>query len=122
MSKQDRLAKRMRWAARVIGLIAAVFLVTMLIGAAVVEGVEPVDIAGITLGLLATVALVGCISSWWWERLAAILLISTAIGFAIHIGIFAGRNHFLAWSMVGLPYLIAGVLLFASRRLSTRRA
>lgn len=122
MSDRHQLAKGMRWAARIIGSIAAVFLVTMLIGAVVVEGGEPVDIAGTTLGLLGAVALAACIASWWWERLAGILLILTAIGFAIHIGVFAGRNHFLAWSIVGLPYLIAGVLLFVSGRLLTKRA
>ena len=56
-SNQHRLAKRMRWAARTIGVIAAVFLVTMLIGAAIAGGVEPTDIAGNSLGLLGAVAL-----------------------------------------------------------------
>ena len=117
-SKQHRLAKRMRWAARVIGLGAAVFFVTMLIGSAVAEvlteGLEPITIEGILLGVLGVVALAGCIVSWWRERLAGILLVLAAVGFGIHIGVYAGRNHFLAWLMVGFPYLIASVLLFNS--------
>ncbi|UCH42151.1 MAG: hypothetical protein JSW16_04805 [Dehalococcoidales bacterium] len=103
-----------------IGLIAALFLVAMLIGAAVTEGVEPIGTAGITLGLLGILALASCILSWWREWLAAILLVLTAAGFGAHIGVFAGRNHFLAWLMVGFPYLITGVLFFVSRRLSTK--
>ena len=121
-SKRYRLAKRMRWAARVIGLIAVAFLGTMLIGSAIAEalttGLESITIEGILLGVLGAVALAGCIVSWWRERLAGILLVATAVGFGIHIGIFAGHNHFLAWLMVGFPYLVAGGLLLTSWWLS----
>ena len=125
-SKQYRLAKRMRWAARVIGLLAAGFLLTMLIGAAIAEvlaeGLEPITIEGILIGVLGVMALAGCIVSWWRERLAGILLVATAVGFGIHIGICAGRNHFLAWLMLGFPYLVAGGLLLTSWRLSRQPA
>ena len=120
MGSRNNLVKLMRWSGRVIGLIAALFLVAMLIGAAVTEGVEPIGTAGITLGLLGVMALASCIISWWREGLAGILLVLTAAGLGAHIGVFAGRNHFLAWLMVGLPYLVAGLLLFASHRLSTK--
>ena len=124
-NKQYRLAKQLRLAARVIGLLAAGFLLIMLIGAAISKVLAEgwgagIEIEGITLGILALIALAGCIVSWWRERLASILLISTAIGLAIHIGICAGRNHFVAWSVVGLPYLIAGVLLLYSWRPSSK--
>ena len=123
-SKQYRLAKRMRWAARVIGLVAAGFLLTMLIGSAIAEvlteGLGPITIEGILLGVLGAMALAGCIVSWWRERLAGILPVLTAVGLGIHIGICAGRNHFLAWSMVGLPYLVAGGLLLTSWQLSRK--
>ena len=121
--KQLRLAKRMRLAARVIGLGAAGFLLFMLIGAALTEGISQdivEAIQGISLGVLGLVALAGCVVSWWRERLASILLVSTAAGLGIHIGVCAGHNHFLAWLMVGLPYLVAGVLLFNSWRLSRK--
>jgi hypothetical protein len=66
------------------------------------------------------VALVGCILSWRRERVAGILLVVTAAALGAHIGIFAGQSHFLAWSMAGLPYLVAGVLLLSSWRLSRK--
>ena len=119
-SNQYRLAKRMRWAARAIGLVAAVFFIGMLIGSAVSEGVGPMTIESTTLVLLGAIGLAGCIVSWWRERLSAILLVLTAVGFGIHIGICAGRNHFLAWLIIGLPYLVAGILIFSSWRLSRK--
>ena len=119
-SNQYRLAKRMRWAARAIGLVAALFFIGMLIGSAVSEGVGPMTIESTTLVLLGAIGLAGCIASWWRERLSAILLVLTAVGFGIHIGICAGRNHFLAWLIIGLPYLVAGILILSSWRLSRK--
>ncbi|MFH1662348.1 MAG: hypothetical protein ABH934_00245 [Chloroflexota bacterium] len=114
-SKQYRLARRARLTGRVIGLVAAgfslVFLVAEVIGGAMAEDSAGDVIAGVLLAILVAIALAGCILSWWRERLAAILLVLVAIGLGIHIGVYAGRNHFLAWSMVGLPYLAAGGLL-----------
>jgi len=107
----------MRWAGRVIGLCAALFLLLMIIGGALAEGlgqnvVEAIQ--GISLGILGLMALAGAVISWWRERLAGILLVSTALGLGIHIGVCAGHSHVFAWSIVGLPYLIAGVLLLNS--------
>jgi hypothetical protein len=80
----------------------------MLIGSASAEVLtgEPgeIGVAGIALVLIGVVALAGCIVSWWWDQLAGILLILVAIGLAVHIGVYAGRNHFLAWPMLGFPY------------------
>ena len=125
-SKQYRLAKRMRWAARIIGLLAAGFCLLMLIGSTIAEVItgawattsQADIIQGSLIGVLGAIGLAGCIVSWWRERLASILLVLTAVGFGIHIGLCAGRNHFLVWLVMGFPYLIASVLLFVSWRLS----
>jgi len=110
----------MRWAARVIGLIAAVFFLGMLIGSAMSEGVGPITIESSTLVLLGAVALAGCIAPWWRDTTAGILLVLTSIGLGVHIGYFAGHNHVLAWSIIGLPYLVAGILILISWRLSKK--
>ena len=126
-SKQYRLAKRMRWAARIIGLLAAGVCLLMLIGSTVAEvlaeGWKPINadiVVGILIGVLGAIGLAGCIMSWWRERLASILLVLTAVGFGIHIGLCAGRNHFLVWLMIGFPYLVASVLLFNSWQFSRK--
>ncbi len=120
MSERERyrLAKLSRWAARAIGTIAAVFFVGILIGSALSEGMGPVTTESVTLVLLAAVALAGCTVSWWRDMTAGILLVLTSIGFGVHIGCFAGHNHVLAWSIIGLPYLVAGILILSAWWLS----
>ena len=115
-SEKYSLARSMRLTGRVIGLVAAgfslFFLVAEAIGGTITEDAAEDVIAGVLLAVLIVIALVGCILSWWREQLAALLLVLVAIGLGIHIGVYAGRNHFLAWLMVGLPYLAAGGLMF----------
>jgi len=115
---KHRLSKRMRWAGRLISSGAAAFLLVMLIGAGVSEflagGLEPITLEVSLLVLIGAIAVAGAIVSWWRERLAGILLVLTAIGFGIHIGFYAARNHVLVWLMLGLPYLVAGGLVLAS--------
>ncbi len=55
----------------------------------VTEGWKAINadiVAGILIGILGAIGLADCIVSWWRERLAAILLVLTAVGFGIHIG------------------------------------
>jgi len=108
----------MRRTGRIIGMIAAGFFLVIMVGEAVGESLSEdegiIEAAGILLAALSTVALVACIISWWRVRLAGILLVLVSIALGIHIGFYAGSNHFLAWLMVGFPYLIAGGLILAS--------
>jgi len=118
----NRVAKRLRWTGRIICLILTVIGGTILIGESVDEFVSQGSIAtsaeGITLFLIGLVALAGCILSWWRDLPAGILLVVTSAGLGVHIAICAGRNHFFTWLVMGLPYLIAGVLLLYAWRLS----
>lgn len=123
-SNHPRSMKRTRLAGRIIVVTMTVFFLTFLIGETVSKimgtSTEPLTGEGITLGLLGAVGLVGCILCWWRERLASTLLIITAIGLGIHIGVCAGRNHLMVWSMLGLPYLVAGLLFLNSWQLSKK--
>ncbi len=119
--------ERMRLAGRIIALVITVFGGIMLIGEAVGEYLRggwaaiapptPAD-AGLLLVIIGVFALAGCILSWWRGRAAGILLVAVAAALGAHIAVFAGRNHLLVWSMLGLPYLVAGILLLNSWRLS----
>ena len=121
----------MRWAGRIIAYIITGFGGAMLIGEAVGEFTQkgwaviteatPTD-PGLLLGIIGAVALAGCILSLWRGRAAGILLVVVAAALGAHIANFAGRNHMLAWSMLGLPYLVAGILLLNSWRLSQELA
>ena len=117
-SKRHILARRMRRTGRTIGMIAAGFFLVIMVGEAVgeslSEGGEIIETAGVLLAALSAVALVACIISWWRVRLAGILLVLVSIALGIHIGIYAGSNHFLAWLMVGFPYFVAGGLILTS--------
>ena len=97
----------------------------MLIGAALDEyysqGFIEISLEGSLLVLIGMVVLAGCVLSWWRHRLSGILLVVTSVGLGAHIGLFAGRNHIFAWSILGLPYLIAGVLLLYAWRLPRQR-
>lgn len=120
--KLQRPVKWMRWVARVISLIITVFGAIMLVGEAVSELVSGGFIApsleGSLLVIIGVVALAGCILSWLRDLPAGILLVATSAGLGAHIGFCAGRNHLLVWSMLGLPYLVAGVLMLLAWRLS----
>ena len=114
--KYARAAEAFRLTGRIIGLIVAVFILIFLIGESTSdiagEGWETITASGIVLGVLMLIALAGCIISWWKEKLAIALLLAVSIGLGIHIAFYAGRNHFLTWLMVGLPFLLTATLLF----------
>jgi len=116
--KRYRLARWSKWVGRTIANIEAVFFLLFLVGAAITEGGETIGAAGVLLFLLQVVAFYACILSWYRLGRAGIMLILVSIGLGIHIGVCAGHNHFLAWVMIGLPYLVAALLLLCSRRVS----
>ncbi len=125
-SRKHRLAKSMRWVARVMVLAAAGLFLTFLIGEALGAGLdlgsESITTEGISLIALVGIALIGCAISWWREWLAGVLLVLVSIGFGVHIGVYARSNYLPAWLIAGLPYLIAGMLLFTSQWLRGRQA
>ena len=123
-------AGRMRLVARIIGFGVIGFGGGMLIGEAIGEFLregwaviaEPIPLELIIAVVIGAVALAGCILSWRRERLAGILLVSSAAAMGIHVSIFITRNQMLLWLILGLPYLVAGVLFLNAWRLSRKLA
>jgi len=118
----------MQWVARIIAIIAAVFLGSTLIsqaisrilqdgwGAALEPLPEVLSLIGIEVLLIAS-----CVLAWLRERTAGILLVLTSAALGAHVGLFEDTNHLYAWSRVGFPVLVAGALLLISRPRSKAR-
>ena len=124
-SNDNRLAKRMRLAARIIGLLVFGGFLLTLIAQGISEAIGGrrealTNIQGIMLAVITAVALAGCILSWWRERLTGILLIVTAVVMGTYGGIIAGRNNIVVGLVLGLVYIVPGVLLLISWRLSRK--
>ena len=121
-NKRYQTAGRLRLAGRIIGFGMVGFGGAMLIGEAVSEFLEgrpiPLEPAGVLLVVIGVVALVGLILSWRQERVAGILLVACSAALGAHIAAYAGKNRALAWAMVGLPFLVSGVLFLNAWRLS----
>ena len=118
--KQQRLAKRIRWAARIIGLLAAAFFLVFLIGEIVIFMAMQQEmglIRGVLNAMLVIVAVAGCIVSWWRQWLAGILLILTSFALVISgIAVYG----FTIVLLFGSPFLVAGVLFLLSWWLSRK--
>ena len=123
-SRQYRLARRMTVAARVIGLGAVGFVLTLLIGETsadfLAQGWAAVSREVIIIGVITVIALVGCIVSWGKLRAAGILLIVSAVLCATNIPPVQPLIPYDVrdWLIVGLPRLVAGVLFLNAWRLS----
>jgi len=115
--------KRMKLAARIIGLLASGGLVIVFIMSGVAEimdrgwGTISEDMQGIILAVLSILALAGCILSWWREQLAGIILIVIAIALGSYGGAIAGRHNIIVGLMLCIPLLISGVLFILSARI-----
>jgi hypothetical protein len=135
---KQRAAKGMRWAARIIGLPVTLFGAMMAFGEGIqsiqTEGFGPVNLTffgGLFIILSMLAAVVGCIISWWRLRVAGVLLVATFFGLII-AGILAGGpadyperfslSNILGntgqASIMGSPFLVAGILFLLSWRLS----
>lgn len=135
-----RLAKAMRWSARIISVPIAVFFLVFGLGyffdtlttqgwqSAVDSAVGNIyDILGVVATLL---TLVGIIISWWWLLSAGILLIfayllgaiSSGLGAAYHVGYFHWSQFRGFWTLPDVLYLVAGVLFVLSWWLSRKKA
>ena len=131
-TNQNRLAKRIRWAARIIGLVITVFLLMLLIGETVTsiqaEGFK-FDAESLFVVVPAVIALAGYIVSWWRELVGGSLLILVSIAFGIFPSVSAQQHQVPGWSvlqalqgwlMLGSPFFIAGVLFLLSWWLSRK--
>lgn len=113
-------SKYLRWAARILGLAAAVFWLWWGVGSAYVEGFSWVSLlAHCVPGLL---ILIGNLVAWKRERTGGIFLVGIVLlvtAFLLWAILFRGGDRQMAaivWLTMALPPLLAGVLFLASWR------
>ena len=73
-NSNDQTAKRIRWAARVIGIIVGAFWVISLIASSIAEFGTPVLIEGFILAGLVAINAAGVIIAWWKEKIGGIII------------------------------------------------
>jgi lipoprotein signal peptidase len=81
------------------------------------------DVESLFIVVPAVIALAGIVVSWWREQLGGSLLILVSIAFGVLPSMGAGWSILRAlqgWLMLGLPFLVAGVLFLISWWLSRR--
>ena len=137
-TNKDRLEKVTRWAARILGGIMAVIAVSMIyvpfgrgeVELTEIEGYKAIVIylQDVFMWLSSIVAVVGYILSWWRVLPAGILLVLA--GLAIMVNFFLPASFRTPFSqgepveggfvLVGLPFLVAGVLFLWSWWLSRK--
>ena len=106
----------MRWSGRIIASLAASWFLAVFIGEAVSCDPGPFTWEGATVVAVGLVAIAGALLSWLRERPGAIVLLVVSALIGIHIATYAGRHHLLVWMALGLPHLVAGLLLLGSLR------
>jgi hypothetical protein len=121
------------WAARILGLIVLVFFLMILIGEMVTaiqdEGFE-FDVESLYVILPTIIALTGYILGWWHKITGGSLLIFVSIVFGILTSVSAWQHQtpwssvraFVAWSIIGLPFLVIGALYLISAYLDRKTA
>ena len=113
-NSNDRTAKRIRWAARVIGIIIGAFWIMSLIASSIAEFGTPVPIEGFILAGLITINMAGVIIAWWKEKIGGIIIVTAAAALCTFSYIEAGHNKILAMLFSGFPFLISGILFLIS--------
>lgn len=108
-----------RWIARILGSLAAVFWVLALGSSLIYElttGIFQISVEGATLGALVAVSALGVALAWRWEKIGGALLTISGVALAVFAWITAGHNRLFAVAISGLPFLIAGLLFLAAWR------
>jgi hypothetical protein len=114
---EGQTRKRLRWIGRGWGTFAgAWWLLTGVVH--LIVGREPLTAEGALLGVLIVANVAGVVLAWWRGRLGGIVLILAGAALCVFAYLSAGHNKGFAVLVSGAPFLLAGVLILASRRRS----
>ncbi len=106
----------MRWAARIIGLVAAGLFVLFLAvsGARVLPALTWTSPQGIPLLLVLLVALAGVLIAWRWELVGGLLALAGALAIMGLVCAGSGTDMLFCSVLFTLPLVVAGVLYLGS--------
>jgi hypothetical protein len=111
----DGLTKAMRWAARLIGLVAiglfAAFVFTS--GASIIPSLSLTDAQGLPLLIALILALAGVLVAWKRELVGGIMTMVGSVAIIAMVCLGSGSDMFLCSLFFTGPLLVAGVLYLA---------
>jgi hypothetical protein len=105
-----------RWTARIIGLTASLMWLFILIASLIEEGFGAIETEGMVLGALVGVAVIGVVVGISNEETGGAIALVAGIALAVFAAVTAGRNHWLAILVSGVPFMISGTLFMLSAR------
>ena len=105
----------MRWAARLIGLLAIGLFVAFVImsGPSVFANISLVSLQGLPLLFALVLALGGVLVAWRWELVGGIMTIAGSAAIIVLVCLGSGTDMFLCSLFFTLPLLVAGTLYLA---------
>ncbi|HEY60720.1 MAG TPA: hypothetical protein G4N92_08590 [Anaerolineae bacterium] len=112
-NNDPRASKRLRWIARVLGSLVAVFWLFAGIGSGMNNPNPLMWEDAIMAGLIAT-SVIGVLVAWKRELTGGIIILVCAIAHITFASIIAGHNKGFAMLISGGPLLLVGTLFLAS--------
>ena len=108
-------ATGMRWAARLIGLLAVGLFVAFIVtsGPAVFASISLASLQGIPLLVALLLALGGVLVAWRWELIGGIMSIVGSVAIIGLVCLGSGTDMFLCSLFFTGPLLVAGILYLA---------
>lgn len=110
----------LRWLARVIGTLWAVFLLMMGIGYAVIE-TGPVTLVSVMVGVTFAGFVIAVVIAWWREKIGAIVLLIWSVLYMIYMVTVVKENAVMVMFIISGPFLVSAVLFLLSHCRTSRR-
>lgn len=105
------------WAARIIGLAATLMWTFVLVASAIDEGIDGFQGEGAILAGLILIAVTGVLTAFFNEEFGGTFTLVAGIALSVFAVVSAGRNHWLAVIVSGVPFVVAGVLFLIGARI-----
>jgi hypothetical protein len=105
----DRTTATLRWTARTIGAIVALFWILITIAAGIAE-TSGLTLEGFVIAIMVAGTTIGVLTSWINERRGGVITLLFGIAFCTFALISSGHNHALAMLTSGGPFILVGFL------------